>query len=154
MWPKLRAVTGLQEKAQSQQVDLKLAADGEIPHIKADRRSMEEVFNNLISNAINYSPDGGQVRVKMANRGGFLEIVISDTGVGIDPEELPKIFEKFYRIKHPQTRQVVGTGLGLAIVKGVVDSHGGSIEVKSEPGAGTTFRILLPALEDQAQRSG
>jgi two-component system phosphate regulon sensor histidine kinase PhoR len=115
---------------------------------------MEEVFNNLISNAINYSPDGGQVRVKMANRGGFLEIVISDTGVGIDPEELPKIFEKFYRIKHPQTRQVVGTGLGLAIVKGVVDSHGGSIEVKSEPGAGTTFRILLPALEDQAQRSG
>ena len=110
---------------------------------------MEEVFNNLISNAINYSPDGGQVRVKLAPLGNFLEISVSDTGVGIDPEELPKIFDKFYRIKHPKTRQVVGTGLGLAIVKGVVDSHNGSIDVKSEPGAGTTFRILLPTLENQ-----
>ncbi len=147
-------VAFMQEKAQNQQVDLRLEADGEIPRIQADRRSMEEVFNNLISNAINYSPDGGQVRVKMASRDGFLEIVISDTGVGIDPEELPKIFEKFYRIKHPKTRQVVGTGLGLAIVKGVVDSHGGSIEVKSEPGMGTTFRILLPTRGDEATKSG
>jgi two-component system, OmpR family, phosphate regulon sensor histidine kinase PhoR len=143
----------MQEKAQNQQVDLKLETDGDIPLIQADRRSMEEIFNNLISNAINYSPDGGQVRVKMARRDGFLEIVVSDTGVGIDPEELPKIFEKFYRVKHPKTRQVVGTGLGLAIVKGVVDSHGGSIKVKSEPGAGTTFCILLPALEERAQKS-
>jgi len=140
----------MQEKAQNQKVKLKLEADGEIPLIQADRRSMEEVFNNLISNAINYSPDGGHVRVKLICRGDFLEISVSDTGVGIDPEELSKIFDKFYRIKHPKTRQVVGTGLGLAIVKGVVDSHRGSIDVESELGAGTTFRILLPTLEDQA----
>ncbi len=143
-------VAFMQGKAQNQQVDLKLEANGQIPLIQADRRSMEEVFNNLISNAINYSPDGGQVRVKLAPLDNFLEISVSDTGVGIDPEELPKIFDKFYRIKHPKTRQVVGTGLGLAIVKGVVDSHHGSIEVKSEPGAGTTFRILLPALGEAA----
>ena len=86
----------------------------------------------------------------MAPLGNFLEISVSDNGVGIDPEELPKIFDKFYRVKHPKTRQVVGTGLGLAIVKGVVDSHHGSIDVKSEPGAGTTFRIVLPTLGNQA----
>ncbi len=120
MWPKLSGhgfeehvpldlyqilhdmVAFMQEKAQSQQVDLKLAADGEIPHIKADRRSMEEVFNNLISNAINYSPDGGQVRVKMANRGGFLEIVISDTGVGIDPKNCRKFLKNSTGLNTPK----------------------------------------------------
>jgi two-component system phosphate regulon sensor histidine kinase PhoR len=136
----------MQSKAQAQKVELKLETDGEIPLIQADRRSMEEVFNNLISNAINYSPDGGQVKVKLTPRENFLEILVSDTGVGIDPEELPKIFDKFYRVKHHKTRQVVGTGLGLAIVKGVVDSHRGSIEVQSFPGTGTTFLILLPTV--------
>ncbi len=139
-------VAFMQSKAQNQKVELQLETDGEIPFIQADRRSMEEVFNNLISNAINYSPDGGQVTVKLAPRENFLEILVRDTGVGIDPEELPKIFDKFYRVKHHKTRQVVGTGLGLAIVKGVIDSHRGSIDVQSEPGAGTTFRILLPTM--------
>lgn len=78
--------------------------------------------------------------------GEYMEIKVSDTGVGIDPEELPKIFDKFYRIKHPQTRQVMGTGLGLAIVKGVVEAHQGNIEVDSVPGQGTTFRILMPVI--------
>jgi two-component system phosphate regulon sensor histidine kinase PhoR len=75
-----------------------------------------------------------------------MEIKVSDTGVGIDPEELPKIFDKFYRVKHAKTRQVMGTGLGLAIVKGVVESHNGTIDVESVPNKGTTFRILLPLI--------
>jgi len=66
--------------------------------------------------------------------------------VGIDPEELPKIFDKFYRVKHSKTREVMGTGLGLAIVKGIVDAHHGTIDVESVPDKGTTFRILLPAI--------
>ncbi|MBM4288562.1 MAG: response regulator [Deltaproteobacteria bacterium] len=134
------------DRAASHRIDLSLQAPPELPLIPADRRSLEEVFTNLISNAINYSPDGGQVAVKVTPQENFLEITVSDTGVGIDPEELPKIFDKFYRVKHPKTRQVIGTGLGLAIVKGVIDSHRGTIAVESEPGVGTTFRILLPTM--------
>ena len=73
---------------------------------------------------------------------------VSDTGVGIAAEEVPKIFDKFYRVKHPQTRQVIGTGLGLSIVKGVIEAHRGSVEVESKPGVGTTFRVLLPATSE------
>ncbi len=75
-----------------------------------------------------------------------MEIRVEDTGVGISPEELPKIFDKFYRVKHPKTRQVIGTGLGLAIVKGIVDAHHGTIDVESVVDKGTTFRILFPVM--------
>ena len=114
--------------------------------VHADPKSVEEIFNNLISNAINYSPDGGKVQITAEGLGEYMEIKISDTGVGILPEELPKIFDKFYRVKHPKTRQVMGTGLGLAIVKGAVEANQGKIEVDSVPDQGTTFRILLPVI--------
>ncbi|MBW2707793.1 MAG: response regulator [Deltaproteobacteria bacterium] len=115
--------------------------------VQADPKKIEEIFNNLISNAINYSPEGGQVTVSARGLGEYMEIRVEDTGVGITQEELPKIFDKFYRVKHPKTRQVVGTGLGLAIVKGVVDAHQGSIHVESVPDAGTTFKVLLPVID-------
>jgi signal transduction histidine kinase len=115
--------------------------------VQADPKNMEEIFNNLITNAINYSPDGGEVAVSAQGMSEYLEIRVSDTGVGIHPEELPKIFDKFYRVKHPKTRQVVGTGLGLAIVKGIVEAHHGTIDVESVPNKGTTFRILLPIIK-------
>lgn len=133
-------------RAESQNIELSLEVPPEVPLIQADPRSMEEVFQNLITNAINYSPDGGQVRISAVPHGNYLEILVSDTGVGIAAEEISRIFDKFYRVKHPRTRQVIGTGLGLAIVKGIIDSHRGSVEVESEPGVGTTFRILLPIL--------
>jgi signal transduction histidine kinase len=81
--------------------------------------------------------------------GQFVEIKVSDTGVGIAPEELPKIFGKFYRVKHPKTRQVTGTGLGLSIVKGIVEAYRGSIHVESVPNQGTTFTVLLPAVQGE-----
>jgi two-component system, OmpR family, phosphate regulon sensor histidine kinase PhoR len=136
----------LEAKASEQKVALHLALPPDLPLIQADRRSMEEVFMNLLSNAINYSPNGGEVRVSAVSRGDYLEVLVSDTGVGIDPEEVPKIFDKFYRAKHPQTRQVIGTGLGLAIVKNIVEAHRGSVQVESQPGVGTTFRVVLPAV--------
>jgi two-component system phosphate regulon sensor histidine kinase PhoR len=116
--------------------------------VQADPKNMEEVFNNLISNAINYSPGGGHVTVTAQGLGEYMEIKVQDTGVGIPPEELPKIFDKFYRVKSPKTRQVIGTGLGLAIVKGIVEAHQGTIEVESIVDKGTTFRILLPVITD------
>jgi two-component system, OmpR family, phosphate regulon sensor histidine kinase PhoR len=133
-------------RAESQNVALRLDLPPELPLIQADPRSMEELFTNLISNAVNYSPEGGEVTVSAVSRGDCLAVMVSDTGIGIEPEEIPKIFDKFYRVKHPKTRLVIGTGLGLAIVKGIVESHRGSIEVESQPGAGTTFRVLLPTI--------
>lgn len=131
-------------RAGEQNVTLSCSFRDLVP-IQADPKSMEEIFNNLITNAINYSPEGGKVTVTACGLGEFVEIRVEDTGVGIPPEELPRIFDKFYRVKHPKTRQVAGTGLGLAIVKGAVEAHHGTIEVQSLPGMGTTFRILLPA---------
>jgi two-component system phosphate regulon sensor histidine kinase PhoR len=119
--------------------------------IQADPKGIEEVLNNLLSNAINYSPDGGQVTITAKGTSGYVEIKIHDTGIGIPQEELPKIFDKFYRVKHPKTRNVMGTGLGLSIVKGVVEAHRGTIDVESVLGQGTTFRILLPVPNPEVQ---
>ncbi len=142
-----QTVALLRPRAESHRVLLEVALPPELPLIHADPRCMEELLTNLISNAIHYSPDGGKVRVAALSHGDYLEVLVQDGGVGIEAEELPKIFDKFYRVKHPKTRQVIGTGLGLAIVKGIVESHRGSIEVESEPGVGTTFRVLLPAVQ-------
>jgi two-component system, OmpR family, phosphate regulon sensor histidine kinase PhoR len=136
-------VTLMRPRAEEQGVELALACEN-LPPVQADPKSLEEVFGNLISNAVNYSPDGGKVRVTARGLGEYIEVSVEDTGVGISPEELPKIFDKFYRIKHPKTRKVVGTGLGLAIVKVAVEAHHGTIDVKSVLNQGTTFRVLLP----------
>jgi signal transduction histidine kinase len=116
--------------------------------VVADPKNIEEVLNNLLTNAINYSPEGGKVTVTARGVGNFVEIKVSDTGVGIAPEELPKIFYKFYRVKHPKTRQVTGTGLGLSIVKGIVEAYHGSIHVESVLDQGTTFTVLLPTAQE------
>jgi two-component system, OmpR family, phosphate regulon sensor histidine kinase PhoR len=135
----------LEPRAKKQGVNLTFSYEGLKP-VQSDPKNMEEIFNNLISNAINYSPGGGDVSVTARGLGEHIEIKVQDTGVGIAPEELPKIFNKFYRVKSPKTRDVMGTGLGLAIVKGVVDAHHGAIDVESVEGKGTTFKILLPVM--------
>jgi signal transduction histidine kinase len=119
--------------------------------VHADPKGIEEIFNNLVTNSINYSPEGGKVEVTAQVLGEYMEIKVSDTGVGIDPAELHKIFDKFYRIKNQKTRDVTGTGLGLTIVKGVVESHNGTIDVESVPEKGTTVRILLPVLREHGK---
>jgi two-component system phosphate regulon sensor histidine kinase PhoR len=136
----------LQERAASQKLTLRLEVPEDLPRIRADRRSMEEVFTNLVSNAINYSPDGGEVKIAALSHGNYLEVLVQDQGIGIEAEEIPKIFDKFYRVKSPKARQVIGTGLGLALVKGLIEAHRGTVDVESEVGVGTTFRVKLPAV--------
>jgi signal transduction histidine kinase len=138
-------ITLMEPRAKSQGIELTCVLE-DLRLIHADPKSMEEIFGNLVSNAINYSPEGGKVRVTGRGLGDYLEIKVEDTGVGIPPEELPKIFDKFYRVKHPKTRKVTGTGLGLAIVKGAIEAHHGTIDVESVPDKGTTFRVLLPVM--------
>jgi two-component system phosphate regulon sensor histidine kinase PhoR len=116
--------------------------------VYADPKGLEEILNNLLSNAINYSLEGGRVTVSVCGRKASLEISVQDEGVGIPAEEIPKIFDRFYRVKHPKTRGVSGTGLGLAIVKRVLDAHQGTIEVESIPDKGTIFKVQLPLEHD------
>ncbi len=137
-------VSLMEERAKEQGVELTYECRDLRP-IQADPKGIGEVLTNLVTNAINYSP-GGRVEIRARGRGDNLEMEVSDTGVGIPQEELPKIFDKFYRVKHPETRQVVGTGLGLAITKALVEAHQGEIEVESTPGEGSTFRIVLPLM--------
>jgi signal transduction histidine kinase len=137
----------MKSAAEKQNIALRLEIPVGLPLIQSDPQSMEELISNLLGNAINYSPDGGEIVVSAGLKADFLEVCVSDTGIGIAAEEIPKIFDKFYRVKDPRTRHLRGTGLGLAIVKAIVDSNGGSVEVDSKPGLGTTFRVLLPILQ-------
>ncbi|MBI2939197.1 MAG: GAF domain-containing protein [Chloroflexi bacterium] len=115
-----------------------------LPVVIADRRRLERVVENLVSNAIRYSPDGGTVTVRAVTEGRKVVIEVEDQGIGIPPEEVPRIFGRFYRVRSPTTAGIAGTGLGLAIVKRLVQAHGGTIDVRSEVGRGSVFRIALP----------
>ncbi len=139
-----RVVELMKAEAETKKIDLQFSTPPEIPLIQADRNSMEGIFTNLISNAIKYTPEGGKVWITLGEEGGFVKATVSDTGIGIKKEDLPRIFDKFYRVRTTETRQIVGTGLGLSIVKSIVDAHLGSISVESEEGGGTTFNVLFP----------
>ncbi len=124
-------------------VELSFESAKELPKAKFDRAKIIQVLTNLISNAIKFSPEKGRVSVNIQHQNEELIITVSDKGVGIPKEALPKIFERFYSVNQPG-KQVQGTGLGLAIVHKIVMMHSGRIEVESEVGRGTTFTVFLP----------
>ena len=119
--------------------------DGPIP-LRHDPVRIGQVVANLIGNAIKFTPRGGSVRVDVRGEPeGGASITVADTGIGIEPGELPRIFDRFFRGSRASEARGSGSGLGLAIVRGIVDMHGGTVAVESRPGAGTTFRVMLPA---------
>jgi len=118
--------------------------DKPIPKITADPMALESIFGNLITNAINYTQEGGEIHVKIEVYDDNICIYVIDNGFGIDSKYKEKIFDRFYRVKNEKTRYITGTGLGLPIVKGLVDSIKGKIEVDSTPGEGSTFKVILP----------
>ena len=109
-----------------------------------DPSRLKQIFINLINNAIVYTPAGGVVSVELAEDKYNAYIKVSDTGIGISKEEIPRIFERFYRVDKARSRNTGGTGLGLSIVKHLVEAHQGTITVDSEVGEGTTFTVVLP----------
>ena len=109
--------------------------------------ALEQMMVNLVDNAIKYTPEGGKVSVDIARNGRNWLLIVKDTGIGIAKEDIPYIFDRFYRVDKARSRATGGTGLGLAIVKDVVQHHGGNITVTSAPGGGTTMRVVLPALD-------
>ncbi len=112
--------------------------------LTADATGLGQVFSNLISNAIKYTPQQGSITVSTQMQANRVAIQIADTGIGIPSESLPLLFTKFFRVDNPSHRAEDGTGLGLAIVKGIVEQHQGQIEVESEVGKGSIFRVFLP----------
>jgi two-component system, OmpR family, phosphate regulon sensor histidine kinase PhoR len=119
--------------------------ENSLPAIMADPMALESIFGNLISNAINYTQEGGTISVSIAAAGENIRVAVADNGFGIEAKYVDKIFDQFYRVKTESTRYITGTGLGLPIVKGLLDSMGGSIFVESQPNVGTKFTVLLPA---------
>jgi len=135
----------LDARAAGKKQKLELEIRGEpLPIIHADPMALESVFGNLITNAINYTQEGGGIKVIADTAGANLRVVVKDNGYGIEAKYMDKIFEKFFRIKNDKTRFITGTGLGLPIVRGIVDSLDGYIDVESEVGKGTSFTVLLP----------
>jgi len=122
-----------------------LYKEGPQVHVSGDRTALERVVLNLADNAIRYTPRGKSVFMESSHHGACGQLVVRDEGAGIPAEDLPHIFDRFYRVDKARATEQGGTGLGLAIVKEIVESHKGKIDVKSEVGRGTTFTIRLPA---------
>lgn len=139
------------EMTKPEHITLKRKLPNEALFVEMDEDKMTQILDNIISNAIKYSPEGGQITFRVKALEDTIEISISDQGLGIPKDKLKKIFERFYRVDKARTRQMGGTGLGLAIAKEMVEAHGGTISAKSVEGKGTTIIISLPfdrSLED------
>jgi len=134
----------LKHQGDSKEIHFTVDVPDQLPLIEADRSEMEQLFTNLISNAIKYNVKKGSVAIRAKTSNNFLEVTVKDTGIGIDEENIPHIFDEFYRVSGPQTRYTTGTGLGLSIVKRIVESHFGSINVESKVNKGTTFTVNFP----------
>lgn len=132
----------LKGKAAAKTIDLQLQA-AEAVTIPGDPHRLKQIFLNLISNAIVYTPAGGRVIVSLQISPHWVSVKVSDTGIGIEKAEIPRIFERFYRVDKARSRNTGGTGLGLSIVKHLVEAHRGLITVESDVGVGTTFTVML-----------
>ena len=126
--------------------NLKVIVDlpSETSVVRADGTRLEEALHNLLDNAVKFSPDNGQICLRGTRCGSSVVLSVTDNGIGISKEHLPRIFERFYRADKARSRELGGTGLGLAIVKHIAQLHGGRVEAESELGHGITIRIVLP----------
>lgn len=132
----------IKQKGQEIKVDIPERA----PDIFVDKDKIEQVLQNILSNAIKYTPENGKIFVKLEEQGNETKIVIKDTGVGIPKEDLPRIFERFYRVDKTRSREQGGTGLGLSIAREIIEAHDGKIGIESELGKGTSVILSIPAI--------
>lgn len=137
------------EQARQKAIHLEGQIDPQIGPVRMDERRIGRVLANLIANALRHTPAGGSVQVSAQWSGAGLQVAVQDTGEGIQPEDLPYVFEQFYRGEKSRSRATGGAGLGLAIARGIVEAHGGTIAIESEPGKGTRVRFTLPVSRDE-----
>jgi PAS domain S-box-containing protein len=132
--------------AREKQIDVMVQVENPVSDVLADRDDLVRAFANLVENAIYYTPGGGKVSIRLASSNGDVAVSIADTGIGISADDLPHVFERFYRAANARMTDPAGTGLGLVIVKKIIEQHNGRIEVDSAVGEGTTFTLYLPCL--------
>jgi two-component system, OmpR family, phosphate regulon sensor histidine kinase PhoR len=132
------------EKLAAKNLKLTIDLPSETLSLCADGTRLEEVLHNLLDNAMKFSQENGQIQLRAARHGSDIVLSVADDGLGISKEHLSRIFERFYRADKARSRELRGTGLGLAIVKHIAQLHGGRVEAESEPGKGTTIRVVLP----------
>ena len=144
-----RVAEAVRPKAEAKRIQLSFSVPEEM-EVQGDERALEHVLLNLLDNAVKYTPEGGRVDVLGRVAGERCEIDVRDTGLGIEPKHLPRIFERFYRVDKGRSRDMGGTGLGLSIVKHVVQAMEGEVRVASEPGRGSTFTVVLPSARETA----
>ncbi|MGH2682194.1 MAG: ATP-binding protein [Actinomycetota bacterium] len=141
-------------KEQAERAGVRIRLHGEPVTVRGAAGDLALLVRNLLDNAVRYSPNGGRVDVDVTGGDGEALLAIRDTGIGIPARDLPRIFERFYRVDRARSRETGGTGLGLSIAKHVTEQHGGRIEVASELGRGSEFRVRLPAAGEVRRRSG
>ena len=138
---------GFEKQARDKGIRLTSGIPYGLPGVSGDRDRLEQVVANLLDNAIKYTPSGGEVHISATAEGSTVRVDVKDTGIGIPEEDMPRIFERFYRVDKARSRELGGTGLGLAIVKHIVHGHNGRLHVESTPGVGSTFSIMIPSVD-------
>ena len=134
-----------------------LAVDGSGPEgaaVWADKEAVEQILDNLLDNALKYTPEGGHIRVSWGEEDGQAWVRVADDGIGIPEADLPRIFERFYRVDKARSRQIGGTGLGLAIVKHLTQAMKGTVQASSRVGRGATFTVRLPRTGGEVRAAG
>ena len=135
---------------------LEVAVPSDLPPVLADRERLVQILTNLVSNAYRYTPDGGTIRIVVDGQEyskvppDHLQVSVSDTGIGLSPQELVRLEEKFFRAEHDLVQQQPGTGLGVSITRNLVELHGGEFLIESEPGRGSTFSFTIPLARKEA----
>ena len=146
-----KAVAGQRNHAELKNQALDVHVVPDLPGVLGNRLRLGQAVSNLVSNSVKYTPEGGHIAVSVSVEDGQVVVRVKDNGIGIPPDDLPHVFDKFYRVDSPETAEIIGSGLGLSIVKTIVEKHRGRVWVESEcgwktsVGVGTTFTIVLPA---------
>jgi signal transduction histidine kinase len=148
-----RVTSGLQLLARNKEIELGVEIPRDMPHaIEADQSLLHQAIYNLTENAIKYTPNGGQVTMNLLTAPNTLTFAIKDSGIGIQPQDIDRLFEKFYRGTNRQALAQRGTGLGLAIVKSIAERHGGKVWVESELEKGSTFFLQVPLTQPKESK--
>ena len=131
--------------------------EDDIPDVNGDRERIEQVVTNIVSNAVKYTPDGGKIEIHVGKSGKNVYVRVSDNGIGIPEKDLPRLFDRFYRVDKARSRESGGTGLGLSIATEIVQRHNGTLSLVDREGPGTTVRLELPIRQSEvggAQEGG
>ena len=139
-----RCANVLEKSAKDKALVIKLDVPADLPKVLGDHKRLSQVFLNLLDNAIKYTPEGGAITLSASSKENVIQVDVSDTGIGISEKDLPRIFERFYRVDKARSRELGGTGLGLSIVKHIVQAHAGQVWVRSTLGIGSSFSFTIP----------